>query len=263
MVGCMAGDPQDKEPVSEDSLQMTVVDDTTIAGSFDHAGSLIVFHSRSADQKNVELRLEINGAIMEFHVLIGESMTQDGRNNALYAEDQAALMALADAVGNAYPEQVGNTLQGKFLVRHAGYLAWAPAGMTHGVKVTDVAASSEVSDRGSTCWSSDCGSKNNDGTTCLARNRVYRAHYDQGSSGAEWYWNRTVWSGNCLGRCGPGCAAWYSSDNDAMQDCFDHDSCSDHLNGGGGTGPTDSDCGDEFWHADGDYIKTLINYCDH
>lgn len=63
-----------------------------------------------------------------------------------------------------------------------------------------------------------------------------------------------IWSGpdsdDCLGRCGPGCGLWgggvYS------YDCGEHDRCGRVH--GGSVNPWDSECGDEYWEADDDFL---------
>lgn len=53
----------------------------------------------------------------------------------------------------------------------------------------------------------------------------------------------------CTGRCGAGCNFF---DKEAFWDCFEHDTCLDHV--GGSILGDNSNCGDEFNHAADDYI---------
>ncbi len=55
-------------------------------------------------------------------------------------------------------------------------------------------------------------------------------------------------SSDCMGECGPGCNGL----NIYTYDCGDHDKCGrDH---GGSLNPWDSECGDEYWEADDDFL---------
>lgn len=73
-------------------------------------------------------------------------------------------------------------------------------------------------------------------------------------AGGHCFMSERIWSGpdsgDCLGRCGPGCGFWgggiYS------YDCGEHDQCGRVH--GGSTNPWDSECGDEYWDADDDFI---------
>lgn len=55
-------------------------------------------------------------------------------------------------------------------------------------------------------------------------------------------------SSECMGECGPGCAGL----NIYTYDCGDHDRCGRVH--GGSTNPWDSECGDEYFEADDDFI---------
>ncbi|WP_219973691.1 hypothetical protein [Rubrobacter xylanophilus] len=64
-------------------------------------------------------------------------------------------------------------------------------------------------------------------------------------------------SGECLGKCGPGCnrvLTWGWT-----QDCLDHDVCSRSHNSTSGF--RDPNCGDEWWEADEDYLNTVKGAC--
>lgn len=98
------------------------------------------------------------------------------------------------------------------------------------------------------------------GSTCMCpwsgggtRRAIYDGSWNlaYGNSGTLWQWDR-YFGGSasmCTGRCGGGCN---SADKESFIDCFDHDSCVDHL--GGSAVSTDGDrCGDELGHALDDY----------
>lgn len=99
-----------------------------------------------------------------------------------------------------------------------------------------------------------------EGTTCLpdyTRGYVTSANYKKDTDGTVWVWNRKYGSASteCRGRCGMGCNFL---DKEAFKDCFDHDSCVDHL---GGTSIGGDNCGIEFDHAADDYIASYGWFC--
>lgn len=241
-------------PEGSSGLQLTQMDDTTIAGSFERAGSYIEFRSVSLDQQRATLHLDVNGAQLDAVLdLTAKTAVQDGYLHALYGDDVAALLALRDALGEADPAMV-ETLQGKLLVRHADHLAEAPVGATIDHReYTLVPANTAVTDRAD---ADGCGG---DGATCLWGDRGYDyAVFDQGNDGyCTWWWvPYGEYTSNCSGRCGAGCN-WF--DDDYTWDCLDHDRCVDWY--GGSSIWDNSNCGDEFWDADDDYWLTYGSWC--
>jgi hypothetical protein len=242
LAGCAAEDEAD----AAGPLRITQLDDSTIAGSFEHGASLVRFESSSVDQQHVRLVLDVDGKTIEASYDMVGILDEDGHLNAFDADDRAALVALRDAVQTEHAEVVIGSLQGMFLTRHADWIADAPDGYTFGLRMVDV--QDRLQDRTTHDDDKD--------TTCLWPGAWYYAYYDQGNGGAQWQWLRQANSGSCLGRCGAGCN-WF--DDDIMLDCFEHDSCVDHL--GGSTGGGNSNCGDEYDHAVAEYIVTYAAWC--
>lgn len=60
----------------------------------------------------------------------------------------------------------------------------------------------------------------------------------------------------CKGRCGPGCG-WGARDGVYSRDCGEHDQCC-RIHGGCAN-PWDSECGDEYFDADDDFMWGRIN----
>lgn len=235
------------EPDAErSSLAITTHDGTRIAGTFQHDGALVAFDSVSLDQRRATLRLELDGAVIDAELDVRGTFHQDGNGTELGAGELATLLALRDAVNETAPEAVLGTLQGKFLSRHADWLADAPVG--HRLDLQDV----DVVDRVVANTTNDDSVYN----TCLVAGLWYTAYYDQGNGGTQWQWTRQANSGSCLGRCGAGCNIF---DTDLMLDCFEHDSCVDHL--GGSVMGGNPNCGDEFNHAVNEYIVTYGAWC--
>ena len=242
VLGACAADPDSERS----ALAISTLDATRIAGQFEHGDSLVVFDSASLDQRRVALHLEINGAAIDAETILDGTLDQDGYDNTLGAADLAALLALRDAVNLAHPDLVVGTLQGRFLSRHADWLADAPVGHTFAAQHVD------VTDR-AIAQSTNDDSVN---TTCLTAGLWYTAYYDAGNGGTQWQWTRQANSGSCLGRCGAGCNPL---DTDLMLDCFEHDTCVDHF--GGSVGAGSPNCGDEFNHAVNEYVVTLGAWC--
>ncbi len=231
-------------------LEISVNNDTTFAGSFTHAGSVIEFSVRSEGEQHAILSLEVNGAQVNVNLdLAARTFSQDGHLNALYEDDLAALLALRDAVEEQYPDLVTNTLRGKLLARHADFLAEAPVGQTLDVRHVNMqTAAVALTDR---AGADGCG---DDGVRCLHGTDGYtNAKYDPGSNGTcVWTYARYGKKApHCNGRCGSGCSWW---DHNYTQDCFDHDKCLDAY--GGNNYPSNPNCGDEFNDAIDDYAVT-------
>lgn len=242
VLGACAGEPE----VGRSSLEISTLDATRVAGQFVHGDSIVLFDSTSLDQRRVALHLEINGAAIDAELDVKGTLHQDGYANTLGAEELSTLVALRDAVNAEHPELVLETLHGKFLSRHADWLADAPVGHTFDEQVVDVEDKL-------------IGHTTNDDSvynTCLTAGLWYTAYYDAGNGGAQWQWTRQANSGSCLGRCGAGCN-WL--DTDLMLDCFEHDTCVDHL--GGSTGSGNANCGDEYNHAVNEYVVTMGAWC--
>lgn len=238
--GCAADDEAD---AVTGTLEVTQLDDRAFVGSLVTDTSVVTFESTSDDQELVALHLDINGAAMDFSYDVAGRLTEDGRGNRLTEEDLQALLDLRDAVNEAYPEVVESSLQGMFLSRHADWLADAPP--NYEVETRAVLAAANTTHDDSIY------------NTCLCPGNWYTAYYDSGNSaGTQWQWTRQANSGSCLGRCGAGCNIF---DTDLMLDCFEHDSCVDHL--GGSVMGDNPSCGDEFSHAVDEYLVTYGAWC--
>jgi hypothetical protein len=235
------------EPGSDpSSLQIWTKDATRVSGQFDRGDSVVRFESTSLDQRRATLHLEINDAVIDTTIDLQGTLHQDGHATVLGEDELATLLALRDAVQTDEPDLVRGTLQGKFLARHADWLADAP--VDHELDVQDV----DVADRMAPQTTEDDSIYN----TCLVAGYWYTAYYDAGNNGQQWMWTRQANSGSCLGRCGAGCN-WF--DHDLMLDCFEHDTCLDHF--GGSSLGDNANCGDEFNHAMSEYVVTYGAWC--
>ncbi len=244
------------------SLELTQNDDTTVAGTFVYAGSIIEFSSTSPDQNQITVHLDVDSAQLDVVFdLTNRTMERDGHLNAFFRGELDAMLALRDALTDSYAESLAATFQGRILVRELDRLAEAPAGHTFGKLSVNLDA--KTAHQGVTKVSkSHCGG---DGVTCLpGTHGTAKAYYDKYNSGTCLAQSATYGNSWCAGRCGAGCPSnnWWEliKDDDYTQDCFDHDMCVVHFDEG--NGPDETHCGDEFEEAADDYAATVIDYCD-
>lgn len=242
VLGACVGGPQSDDT----SLAIWSKDASRVAGQFERGDTVVRFESESLDQRRATLHLEIDDAVVDATLDTRGTFYQDGHAATLGRDQLDTLVALRDAVNEAEPELVLGTLQGRFLSRHADWLADAPT--DHQFDVWDV----DVEDRMAPQTTNDDSIYN----TCLRAGSWYTAYYDQGNGGTQWMWTRQANSGSCLGRCGAGCNIF---DTDLMLDCFEHDTCVDHF--GGSSLGDNPNCGDEFNHAVSEYVVTYGAWC--
>eukprot|EP00457_Paulinella_chromatophora_P008024 gb/GEZN01008051.1/.p1 GENE.gb/GEZN01008051.1/~~gb/GEZN01008051.1/.p1 ORF type:complete len:355 (+),score=26.61 gb/GEZN01008051.1/:78-1142(+) len=98
-----------------------------------------------------------------------------------------------------------------------------------------------------------------DGALCMCPyggGSIWTASYDIDAGDYSWGRYHGSDSNQCTGRCGAGCSVM---DQQAFQDCFDHDSCVDHVGGSALRG--NPDCGNEFDHAADDYLASYGFRC--
>ncbi len=243
------------------SLELTQNDDTTVAGTFVYAGSIIEFSSTSPDQNQISVHLDVNGAQLDVVFdLANRTMERNGHLNAFFRNELDAILTLRDALTDTYAESLAATFQGRILVRELDRLAEAPAGHTFGKVSVDLNAKA-VQQSVYQVSKGHCG---DDGVTCLPGTHgsatAYFDRYDAGKCLAKDAHYGNSW---CAGRCGAGCPTnnWWElvKDDDYTQDCYDHDWCVVYFDEG--NGPDETHCGDEFEEAADDYAATVIDYC--
>lgn len=235
----------DQGPAPE-RLSLSVLDDARIAGALEHDGTVVDFDARATTPGRATLRLTVDGVDIDARLDVRGVLDQDGHGAVLDARAKAALVALRDALNREHPFLVQGTLHGRFLARHADWLADAPTGYRVETQHVDVV------DRLAQHTTNDDSIYN----TCLVAGRWYTAYYDAGNGGSQYSWHRQANSGSCLGRCGAGCNIF---DTDLMLDCFEHDTCVDYF--GGSVLGENPNCGDEFNHAALEYVVTYGAWC--
>src|SRR5688500_5644172 len=79
-------------PGSPSQLEIATLDDTSLAGLFYRAGSIVRFESRSEDQQRASLRLVVNGSSIGVELVLADQFfIDDGHDTALYEDDLAVL----------------------------------------------------------------------------------------------------------------------------------------------------------------------------
>jgi hypothetical protein len=104
---------------------------------------------------------------------------------------------------------------------------------------------------------SACQASNEDGILFMSCTRANRAIFHDAASHCLLYEsvNSGPGSPGCLGECGPDC----NGIDTYTYDCGDHDRCGRVH--GGSLNPWDSECGDEYWEADDDFLWAPVNRC--
>ena len=176
----------------------------------------------------------------------------NGHQHELTATEALALnttaIKLAEALYTGTNEEaLRTTLAENTLIRLMDWFSYIPPGYRLG---KEVVADSELQK-----------SRNNDGVTCVKKNRYYTISWDdsRGNRSARDKAGRNRGGNyNCMARCGAGCGRWWIPSSWTL-DCFEHDECSRQNNSSGGA--SDSNCGDEWIHASDDWTFGVIRGC--
>ncbi|MDQ3035173.1 MAG: hypothetical protein M3Y87_22395 [Myxococcota bacterium] len=265
---------------------LTVSTDTAahIRGTFRDGPYVLTFES-AHEGPRVELEVVVNGQPLDAQIdLEAESMRWSGHNGALTQEDEDTLLAFGIALVDHVAPVRDETLEPSFaphvehLLRRVSYWSMAPVGLTLGDRVVVGRAEREAGERvppeGAFVLAEghdetthetaipgpevDRQGRDEDGVWYLYCNRHSTATHDSRGHCKTW---ESVYGGprssNCHGKCGPGCTwglTWGYT-----YDCHDHDRCGRVH--GGAADPWDSECGDEYWEADDDYLWSRSGYC--
>jgi hypothetical protein len=93
----------------------------------------------------------------------------------------------------------------------------------------------------------------NDGVTCIDRGDTYAVSFDTGGS-TTLDEPVTADAEDCNGRCGPGCTALTPWTMWTL-DCLEHDTCCDATGDGLTCWTPLGECGDEYVHAETDFLR--------
>lgn len=254
-------------------LEMSVVQDQRVAGSYARAGSLVLFESVREAPERLAATVDLHGThVAATYDLANQVIVLDGGGAVVFPEDRKALSGLVRRLERTLPA----TATADFLERLVNFLSQAPAGVVldrHEIRLSDThGVESPISRDGSSGLGPDslfskvqvgaeaCQVDGEDGVRYLAGGcswLYYNSYHDADNhcNGNYPTYAGCSQSGSCLGRCGGGCGG--GGDGSYTTDCKDHDQCC--RTHGGCTNPWAADCGDEYWDADDDYFQAGTN----
>lgn len=263
-------------------LQVTSADHRE-AGTFSRSATVIRFEGAASSpvRATATLRLNNGKTFTATRDLRSGTATWSGTGAALDPDDHLAFVGLTAAFNAKWVAPMKGTQatlpgQRDLVLRLSMLLAEAPIGVEIGTQqvprpaerrtdkrylpegtpqaeacVIDVIATTDARSVERSAAVAACQVADDDGIryfgSCSTTGRTI-CH----DSASHCFLCQTVTSGpgssGCMGECGPGCNGL----NIYSYDCGDHDKCGrDH---GGSLNPWDSECGDEYWEADDDFV---------
>lgn len=278
-------------------LDYAVYTQQQIVGSFSYGSSSAIFASELATPSRAILHLAVNGTQLDA-TLDAESQTATwtGHDQALFIEEHEALVALSYHLDGTLGQQ--ETLLPHEHLLYRGVLLWsdAPIGLPLTLQHVDPPVvgpdDSEASLEPGVPVYDDCKDAPaptalvamTAGTTAASSQTCQRPDDDgivyfnncSRSANADLYHDarnahcflvqrdRRVGpcTKKCKGKCGPGCGGGPRRFRDPFtRDCAEHDQCC--AIHGGCFYPRDSQCGDEFFDADDDFLfaKGTCAFC--
>ncbi|MEM9991097.1 MAG: hypothetical protein AAF738_04995 [Bacteroidota bacterium] len=238
-----------------ESLGLEVYEETHIKGENEFAGQWMRYEVALTDKERYLLEVKLEGKNLK--MLVGYApmyLEQLAKDVILTQVEKAALSDFADKFSWLLAEnnkaQAGSftfTAAENTLYRVADLWSSAPRNMVYKNRVATINLDKGTGD---------------DGVQCIRKNQQYTLSYTN-ASGAVTTVNRTAGyngggSYKCMGRCGGSCGRWWIPSSWTL-DCFEHDECSLQLNASGG--PSDSNCGDEWWEAADDWSFGVATGC--
>lgn len=261
---------QQAPPSAAGELVLSQRDTAKIEGQYGVAGSLVTYSAHRTGTDQATLHVEVNGKSLDMTVdFAARTGSWDGHGNILGTEGKMALVAMERALaGRLAPKRSPLGPHEALLYRAVMYWSEAPAGLVltsdkissvhqqHGVK--DPRAAGPPSGSEEPCIdpvtgdvSILCQQSNEDGIWYIGCSGSWLACYDSASRCFSCAYQTVGKARDCWGRCGGGCCV-----PDGLgiytYDCHDHDTCC-RLHGGCAN-PWDSECGDEYWEADDDFL---------
>ncbi|HEX6076737.1 MAG TPA: hypothetical protein VFZ32_15915 [Micromonosporaceae bacterium] len=260
-------------PSADGDLVIDSRDRTEVVGQYGIAGSLVSYDARRTGTDSATLRLVVNGVRLTATVdFASRSGSWSGDGQILGTEGKSALAGMERALARQIKPKVNPIGPHEALLyRAVSYWSEAPAGLA----LTGDSFSGVVeSDKAKKIPAGEAGKLRRPGDKCLdpVTGEVSTAACQQsnedgvlytGCSGSAWACHdadshcftcaseQIGQAANCRGRCGGGCCV-----PDGLgiytYDCLDHDTCCGYH--GGCTNPWDSECGDEYWEADDDFL---------
>lgn len=273
------------QPLSSNDLHVTASSASHDAGTFARSATVIEFAATASSAVTTEVTLSVGGRTFTASKDHAKGFAQwSGGGASLQPDDKLALDAFANALESEWVEPASATkapipLHRDLTIRLALLLAEAPPGTMIGTQ--DVPRPTErFGDRKLPASAVAVGSCLEEATFATVKNSAERkavvAACQESNEDGIWYtgcnvneWvlhdagdhcmmSEVVYVGpasyDCMGKCGGGCfiITGYT------YDCADHDRCGRVH--GGSTDPWDSECGDEYWEADDDFLWST-NQC--
>lgn len=282
--------PRQETPAPTDTLRVAVATDTEYRGGFGEGSAAVAFGSKILSPVRTTATIQVNGKsfTVDRDVKAGTA-TWTGNGATLTPDDRAAMLRFDKALLTDVTAPVRNKAKESvpasqdLLARLSALVAEAPLGIrfttqevpkppsaSTDTKYTPAGLPAVESCLQDVIRMSDSNSSTRDAGVLACQQSGEDGILYFGSCGvtgrlichdadSHCYTCGTVQSGygssvDCLGRCGPGCgiAPPTGGHGPYTYDCGDHDECGRAH--GGSTNPWDSECGDEYWEADDDFL---------
>jgi len=274
------------QPLASDGLRVTTSSATQDAGTFGRSATAIEFTATTTSAVTTDVAVTVNGKKFTASKDISTGVAKwSGGNAALQADDRTALDVFARTLETSWlkPATAAKAplaLHRDLTIRLAMLMAEAPVGTKIGGQQVPRPAErygkKEVSKETKlveTCLKEGvyatkansaerkavvaaCQQSNEDGILYTGCNENAWVVHD---AAGHCFLGESIYVGpassDCMGKCGGGCFIITGF----TYDCADHDRCGRAH--GGSTNPNDSECGDEYWEADDDFLWST-NQCD-
>jgi hypothetical protein len=234
-----------------------------ISGRFDHEGRVVSFLGRTETPGHAMVRVEVDALRLETWVDFEQQRARtDGHGGVVTLQDRQALAALYERMRGGLVAAPGATASQKeppheaLLLRRIAYWSEAPVGTTLGAREFGPPSARFAPQRpapgggGHTAAAAlACQMPDENGIAYFNCNVSPQVECHDAShcfTCASRPAGR--YAADCPGECGPGCNGL----NIYTWDCLDHDYCC-RIHGGC-LNPWDSECGDEFFEADDDFL---------
>jgi hypothetical protein len=274
------------QPFANDDLRVTASSANHDVGTFARSATVIEFSAATKGAVSADVTLSVGGKTFTASKDIAKGAARwSGANASLQPDDRLALTAFTTALESKWIKAANAAktpipLHRDLTARLAMLLAEAPVGTKIGNQnvprpveqygkqkrpdssiavescLKEGAFATEPNSPERSAMIAACQESNEDGILYTGCNVNAWVVHDADS---HCFLGETIYVGpassDCMGKCGGGCfiITGYT------YDCADHDRCGREH--GGSTNPWDSECGDEYWEADDDFLWST-NQCD-
>jgi hypothetical protein len=273
-------------PLADNDFRVTASSANHDVGTFARSATMIEFAAAARSAVSAEVKLSVGGKTFTASKDIAKGVARwSGGNVSLQPDDRAALGAFAGSLESAWVKPANATktpisLHRDLTIRLAMLIAEAPVGSRIGTQdvprpverygerqipagaaavescLKEGASATVPNSESRSAVVAACQQSNEDGILYTGCNVNAWVVHDAGS---HCFLGESIYVGpasyDCMGKCGGGCFIITGF----TYDCADHDRCGRVH--GGSTNPWDSECGDEYWEADDDFLWST-NQCD-